>query len=90
MTNFIIYQCFTDILLSKLFNLLLASITVLLCFFFLFLIVFTNLYTNLDVIENVKLQLAPIIPGGTPVTLANDAIEMLVDNIDKTFHDLSK
>ena len=41
-------------------------------------------------IENVKLQLAPIIPGGTPVTLANDAIEMLVDNIDKTFQDLSK
>ena len=41
-------------------------------------------------IENVKLQLAPIIPAGTPVTLANDAIEMLVDNIDKTFNDLSK
>ena len=63
-----------------LFNLLLASITILLCFFFLFI----------DAIENVKPQLAPIIPAGTTITLANDAIEMLPDNIDKTFNDLSK
>ena len=72
------------------FNLFLASITNLLCFFFLFLIVFKNFFTNPDVIENVKLQLAPIIPAGAPITLANDAIEMLLDNIDKTFNDLSK
>ena len=39
MTNFIIYRCL-DILLSMLFNLLLASITVSLCFFVLFLVVF--------------------------------------------------
>ena len=62
----------------------------LLCFFFLFLIVFKNLFINPDVIENLKLQLAPIIPVGTPITLANDAIEILPDNIDKTFNDLSK
>ena len=73
-----------------LFNLLLASITILLCFFFLFLIVFKNFFTNPDVIENVKLQLAPIIPAGAPITLANDAIEMLPANIDKTFTDSSK
>ena len=73
-----------------LFNLLLASITILLCFFFLFLIVITNFFTNPDVIENVRPQLAPIIPAGAPKTVANDAIEMLPDNIDKTFHDLSK
>ena len=79
-----------DILLSILFNLLLASIIILLCFFFLFIIVLKNFFTNSDVIENVKLQLAPIIPAGTPITLANDAIEMLPDNIDKTFNDLSK
>ena len=60
------------------------------CFFFLFLIVFKNFFTNPDVIENVKPQLAPIIPAGTPITLANDAIEMLPDNIDKTFNDLSR
>ena len=73
-----------------LFNLLLASITILLCFFFLFLIVFKNFFTNPDVIKNVKPQLAPIIPEGTQVALVNDAIEMLPHNIDKTFNDLAK
>ena len=71
-------------------NLLLASITILLCFFFLFLIVFKNLSTNPDVIENVKPQLAPITHAGTPIKLANDATEILPDNIDKTFNALSK
>ena len=71
-----------------LFKLLLANITAY-CIF-LFLIVFKNLFTNPDVIENVKLQLAPITPAGIPITLANDAIEILPDNIEKTFNDLSK
>ena len=62
----------------------------LLCFFFLFVIVFKNLFINPDVIEHVKLQLAPIIPAGAPITLANDTVEMLPDNIDKIFNDLSK
>ena len=43
-----------------------------------------------NVIENVKLQLAPIIPAGAPITVGNDAIEILPDNIDKTFNDLSE
>ena len=73
-----------------LFNLPLASITILLRFFFLFLIVFKNFSINPEVIENVRPQLAPIIPEGAPITLANDAIEILHDNIDKTFNDLSK
>ena len=51
---------------------------------------FKNLFTNPDVIENVKLQLASIIPAGTPITLANDVIEILPDNIDKAFNDLSE
>ena len=72
-----------------LFDSLLASITISLCFFFLFL-VFKNFFTNTDVIENVKPQLAPIILAGAPITVVNDAIEMLPDNTDKTFHDLSK
>ena len=62
--------------------------TILLCFFFLFLILYKNFFTNPDVI--VKLQLASIIPAGTPITLANDAIGILPDNVDKTFNDLSK
>ena len=60
------------------------------CFFFLFLIVFKNFFTNPDVIENVKPQLAPIIPAGAPITVANDAIEMLPVVTDKTINDLSK
>ena len=73
-----------------LFNLLLASITILLCFFCLFLIVFKNFFTNHDVIENVRPQPAPIIPTVAPITVADDAIEMLPDNVDKTFNDISK
>ena len=57
---------------------------------FLFLIVFKNLFTNPDVIEKVKPQLAPIIPAGAPIIVANDAMEILPDNVDKTFNDLSK
>ena len=64
--------------------------TILLCFFFLFLIVFKNIFTTPDVIENVRPQLAPIIPTGTLITVANDAIKMPPANIDKTFNDLSK
>ena len=52
--------------------------------------VFNSLFINPDVIENAKLQLAPIIPVGTPIIVANDATEILPDNIDKTFNDLSK
>ena len=73
-----------------LFNLLLANITILLCFFFLFLIAFKNPFTNPDVTENLQLQLAPIIPAGTPILVANDATEILPDNIDEIFNDLSK
>ena len=61
-----------DILISMLFNLLLANITILLCFFFLFLIIFKNFITNTDVIEKVKPQFAPITPAGAPITLANN------------------
>ena len=68
----------SDILLSMLFNLLLASITILLGFFFLFLVVFNNFFTNPVVIGNARLQLALIIRTG-----ANDAIEMLPVATDK-------
>ena len=59
-------------------------------FFFLFFIVFKSFFTNPNVIGNVKPQLAPIIPAGAPIAVTNDAIEMLPDNIDKAFNDLSK
>ena len=63
--------------------LLLANITILLCFF-LFLIVFKNFFTNPVVIENARLQLALIIPTGTPIAIGNDAIKMLPVATDKT------
>ena len=80
----------SDILLSMLFNLLLGSITTLLCFCLLFLIVFKNFFTNPVAIENPRLKLALIIPTGAPIAAANDAIEMLPVASDKTINDLSK
>ena len=73
-----------------LFNLLLANITVWLCFFFLFLVVFISFFTIPVVIENARLQLGLIIPTGAPITVTNDAIEMLPVVTDKTTNDLSK
>ena len=58
--------------------------------FFLFFLVLKIFFINPDVIENVKPQLAPIIPAGAPIAVANDAIAMLPATIDKTFNDLSK
>ena len=73
----------SDILLSMLFNLLLASITILLCFFYLFLAVFNSFFAMSLVIENTRLQLALIIPTGASITVANDAIKMLLVVTDK-------
>ena len=41
-------------------------------------------------IEIEALQLALIVPTGAPITVANDAIEMLSVVTDKTINDLSK
>ena len=41
-------------------------------------------------IENARLKLPLIIPIGAPMTVANDAIEMLPVATDKTIKDLSK
>ena len=80
----------SDILLSILFSLLLASITILLCFFFLFLVVFNSFFINPIEIENARLKLALAIPTGAHITVANDVIEMLPVARDKTINDLSK
>ena len=60
------------------------------CFLFLFLVVFKNVFINPDLIENVRPQLAPIIPAGAPITDTNDAIEMLLASTDKKINDLIK
>ena len=41
-------------------------------------------------IQNGRLKLALTIPTGAPITVANDAIEMLPVVKDKTINDLSK
>ena len=73
-----------------LFNLLLASITILLGVFLLFLAIFNSFFTILVEIEKTRLKLALTIPTGAPITVANDVMEMLPVVIDKTISDLSK
>ena len=61
-----------------LFNLLLANIANWLSFFFLFLVVFNSFFFTIPVeIENARLKLALATPTGAPITVANDAIDML-------------
>ena len=52
-----------------LFNLILANITILLYFFFLFLVIFNHFFMNSEVKENIKLKLALAIPAGAPTIL---------------------
>ena len=73
-----------------LFNLLLANITILLCFFFLFHVVLNSFFTIPVKIENERLKLALVIPTGAPITVANDAMVKLPVVTDKTINDLSK
>ena len=54
------------------------------CFFFLFLVVFNTFFTIPVVIENVILKLARAISTGALITVANDAIEILLLAADKT------
>ena len=70
-------------------NLFLAIIRILLFFSFLFLL-FNRFFMIPVEIENARLRLALIIPIGAPMTVANDAIEMLSIFTDKTVTDLSK
>ena len=73
-----------------LFTLLLANTTVLLCFFFLFHVIFNNFLTTPVEIENARLTLTLTIPSGAPITVAIDPIEMLPLGADITIKDLSQ
>ena len=72
-----------------LFNLLLASITILLRFFFLFRVDFNNFFTTSVKIENERLKIALAIPTSVPITVANDETKMVLVATDKTFNVLS-
>ena len=73
-----------------LFNLLLSNTVKLLCFLFLFYVVFKNYFIISVGNKNAKLKLAFAIPTGAPITAANDAIEMPPLVADKAVKDLSK
>ena len=73
-----------------LFNLLLANIAVLLCSFVLFRVVLNNFFIVPVDIENARLKFGLSIPADVPITVANDAIEMIPLVADKAIKDLSK
>ena len=79
----------SDILLSMLFNLLIANITTLLCFSFLFLVAF-GILCNFFIIpvenENSILRPTLVIPSGVPITVANDTIEILTTCCGVYYH----
>ena len=56
------------------FNLFFANAIILLCFFFLFLVTFSNDLLIPVPIVNIKVKEAPVIPGGIPTTEAYEAI----------------
>ena len=64
-----------DIRVSMLLSLLLANIRILSCFFFLFLVIFSNFLTIPVVREKIKVKLALAIPTGAPTTLVNEMID---------------
>ena len=52
--------------------------------------VFNSFFTIPVEIGNARLKLALTIPAGAPITVGNDAIEMLPIVLHKTINDLSK
>ena len=64
-----------DTKVSMLLSLLLANIRILSCFFFLFLVIFSNFLTIPVVREKNKVRLALAIPTGAPTILVNEIID---------------
>ena len=58
-----------------LFNLPLANTRILSCFFFLFLVIFSNFLTILVVREKIKVKVALAIPTVAPTILVNEIID---------------
>ena len=72
------------------FNLLYASVIILLCFFCLFLVSCNNdLFTPI-LIVNIKVKEAPTIPTGIPTIVACEAILKVPNDADKTINILSR
>ena len=73
MTYFHVSAC--NIRVSKLLSLLLANIRILLCFFFLFHVIFSNFLTIPVVREKNKVKLALATPTDAPAILVNEIID---------------
>ena len=73
-----------------LFELLLANITILLCFFYLFCVIFNVSYNSCNYWKCKTKTLALAIPSGATITGANDAIDIPLFAADKKNKDLSK
>ena len=57
---------------------------ILLCFFFLFRVIFNSFFFTIPVDnENARVRIALAIPAGVPITVVNDAIEILPLVADK-------
>ena len=56
-------------------SLLLANIRILSCFFFLFLVIFNNIFIIPFAIEKIKVKLALAIPTGAPTIVVNETID---------------
>ena len=64
-----------DINISMLLSLLLASIRILSCFFFLFLVIFNNIFIISFATEKIKVKLALAISTGSPTILITEIID---------------
>ena len=64
-----------DSKVSLLSSLLLANIRILLCFFFLFLVMLNNFFIIPVVREKIKVRLALAISSGAPTMLADEMIQ---------------
>ena len=72
-----------------LFSLLLANIKILPCFFFLFLVIFSNVLAIPVIREKIRVKLAIAIPTGTPIILVNEIIDIPPLVVLKTIKTLS-
>ena len=72
------------------FNLLFANGIILLYFFFLFLVFFSNDLFIPILTVNIKVKEEPAMPTGKPITVAYEAILKVLNDADKAINILSK
>ena len=75
---------------SIVFNLFFANAIILLCFFFLFLVTFSNDLLIPVPIVNIKVKEELAIPAGVPTTEAYEGILNVPNDADKAINTLSK